>query len=75
MEMLVSEGWEYTATWLLVNPPALAVIYATPGLVGGEARGVIGNCGGVEIPCAATYRARGRDVGDGPVRGPVGITC
>src|ERR1700733_10237682 len=36
MEMLVSGGWEYTATWLLVNPAALAVIYATPVLLVGR---------------------------------------
>jgi hypothetical protein len=36
MEMLVSGGWEYTATWLLVNPPALAVIYTTPLLLVGR---------------------------------------
>jgi hypothetical protein len=27
---LVMGGWEYTATWLLVKPAALAVIYAMP---------------------------------------------
>ena len=36
MEILVSGGCEYTATWLLLNPPALAVIYATPVLLVGR---------------------------------------